>query len=769
MSKEVMRPRQFRKAEIVSFEADAVYNQAQLQELADMYESFFSVCKPGNVVEGKIVNVNNDGVLVDIGYKSDGLVPRYEFSQHELKNLKVGDNIEVMLDELESAEGNVELSYEKAKALKAWDSIMKLFEEDKPVEGIVTHKVKGGLSVDIGIPAFLPGSQVDVQRVNNFDQYVGQTITANIIKVNQKRGNVIISRRKFLSDQRSEVRQKVLDVLSEGQIIEGIVKNITNYGAFIDIGGLDGLLHITDMTWGRIAHPSEMVKIGDKLKVKILSFDKEHEKISLGIKQLTENPWDGLKADIVPGARIQGKVSSITDYGIFVEVQKGVEGLVHISEISWTDRISDLNKFYQVGQDVTVLVVSIDRDMRRMSLSVKQLEKNPWEAVAQEFKPGQKIQGKISNVTDFGIFVQLRPGIDGLVHVSDLSWTEHVEHPGSIYKREQVVEAIVLGVDIDSKKISLGIKQLEQDPWESIESHYKVGDLVDGEISKITNFGMFVRFAHGIEGLVHVSELQGEKKESQKIEDLYKVGQTYKFKVIKVSREERKLGLTTKLNQDTAREERPARSQQEPREREQREHTRENNREHTRENTREYSRDNNRDREHVAHHQHESAPKGKSQFQLELERHAARATANQTTESNEERTFAIIKPDAMAAGHKDAIIKRIKSEGFTIIKEKEMTMSRHQAEEFYGEHKERPFFGELVNFMTSGPVTVLALAKKNAVKDWRDLMGATNPEEAAANTLRKVFGTSKGNNATHGSDSLESSRRELQLFFPELA
>lgn len=738
MSKEVMRPRQFRKADIVSFEQDTAFNAAQLQELSDLYEGFFSVCKPGNVVEGKIVDVNSDGVLVDIGYKSDGLISRYEFSHHELKNLKPGDPIEVMLDELESAEGNVELSYEKAKALKAWDSIMKLFEQDKPVEGIVTHKVKGGLSVDIGIPAFLPGSQVDVQRVSNFDQYVGQTITANIIKINQKRGNVIISRRKFLSDQRSEVRQKVLDVLSEGQVIEGLVKNITNYGAFIDIGGLDGLLHITDMTWGRIAHPSEMVKIGDKLKVKILSFDKEHEKISLGIKQLAENPWESLRGDITPGARIQGKISSITDYGLFVEVQKGVEGLVHISEISWTDRISDLNKFYHVGQEVTILVVSIDHDMRRMSLSIKQLEKNPWEAVAQEFKPGQKIQGKVSNVTDFGVFVQLRPGIDGLVHVSDLSWTEHVEHPSSLFKREQMVDAIVLGVDIENKKISLGIKQLEQDPWETIESQYKVGEIIEGEVSKITNFGMFVRFSHGIEGLVHVSELQNEKKADQKIEDLYKVGQSYKFKVIKVSREERKLGLTTKLTQDVVREER----REERRERPQVQETREQ-------------------REH-----HEPVVKAKSPFQLELEKLAARSTG--TADSGEEKTLAIIKPDAMKAGHKNAIIKRIKAEGFDIVKEREVTLSRAQAEEFYKEHSARPFYRELVDFMVSGPVTLLVMAKKNAVKDWRDLMGATNPAEAEEGTMRKLFGTSKGNNATHGSDSLDSARREVQLFFPDI-
>lgn len=596
MSKEILRPEQFGHFNVVEQDdTDLQLNPEQIEELKGLYEDFFSVCKPGKIVNGTIINVGSDGILVDIGYKSEGLIPRYEFSTHELKTFKVGDSIEVILDELESVDGTVELSYEKAKALKAWDSIMKLHEQDKPVEGVVTHKVKGGLSVDIGIPAFLPGSQVDIQRVTNFDQYVGQTVIANIIKVNKKRGNVIISRRKHLSEQRSEVRQEVLATLTEGQIIEGLVKNITNYGVFIDVGGVDGLLHITDMTWGRISHPSEMVKIGEKMKVKVLSFDKDNEKISLGTKQLSDNPWQELSASIQAGSHIKGKISSITDYGLFVEVEKGVEGLIHISEISWTDRINDLNKHYAVNDIVDAVVISIDKDIRRMSLSIKQLEKNPWKAVEEEFKPGQKITGTVSNVTDFGVFVQLKPGIDGLIHVSDLSWTEHIEHPSSVYKKDQTVEALVLSVDIESKKISLGIKQLDQDPWDTIEQSYKVGDVIDGEVSKITNFGMFVKLSSGIEGLVHISELNAQKNDSQKIEDLFEIGQKSQFRVVKVSKSERKLGLSTKLTGEIKEEKRQAQTTH----------------------------------KHVQPKE-QPAAKVKSQFQLELEKHSARDDKSNT-------------------------------------------------------------------------------------------------------------------------------------------
>jgi len=545
MSKELIRPSQFAHADIIAQDLNLSLNQEQEKELFELYESAKGQFKAGNLLEGTIVRIDSDGILVDIDYKSDGLIPKYEFSDHELKKFKAGDKIEVILDQLESVDGTVILSYEKAKAMRAWDAISKLFEENKPVEGVVTHKVKGGLSVDIGIPAFLPGSQIDLQRVTDFDQYVGQSIVCNIIKINQKRGNVIISRRKYLSDQRSEARKQILDTLSEGQVIQGTVKNITNYGAFIDIGGVDGLLHITDMTWSRIAHPSELVKIGQKITVKVLSFDKENEKISLGLKQLTDNPWEKVSDKLEVGSRIKGTISSITDYGLFVEIEKGIEGLVHISEVSWTNRIADLSKQYKVGQEIDVVVVALDKENRRMSLSIKQLEKNPWESVAEQFKVGQTITGPITNITDFGVFVQLIPGIDGLVHISDLSWTEHIDHPSDVYKRGQEIEAVILGIDTDNKKVSLGIKQLSQDPWEMIEKEYPVGSIVEGEVSKITNFGAFVRLASGIEGLIHISELSDQNVD--KVEDVLTVGKKYQFRIINLNKGERKLGLSLRL------------------------------------------------------------------------------------------------------------------------------------------------------------------------------------------------------------------------------
>lgn len=539
MSKERLRPSQFGRTKSTWAEEGFQLNQEQKAEISALYTDELESFKQGGLLKGKIVTVSPDGVVIDINYKSDGVIPIYEFNKVELEQLKPGTELEVILDELESIEGNVVLSYEKAKALKAWEAIMKKHEADEPVEGVVLHKVKGGLSVDIGIPAFLPGSQVDVQRVTNFDQFVGQTITAHIIKVNKKRGNVIISRRKFLNEQRAESRKKILDAIKEGSVIQGVVKNITNYGAFVDIGGVDGLLHITDMTWGRISHPSEILKIGETIAVKVISFDKDHEKISLGIKQLSGNPWEKLNPDIKAGSIIKGKISSITEYGLFIEVADGVEGLVHISEISWTNRITDLHKHYRVGQEIEAIVVSLDKENRRMSLSIKQLEKNPWDIVDEKFKVGETIKGKISNITDFGIFVSLLPGVDGLVHVSDISWTDHVEHPQDVFSKDDEVEAVITGINKDEKKISLSIKHLQPNPWESIEKDFPAGTIVDGEITKITNFGAFVKIPpSGIEGLVHSSEITGD----------IKVGEKVKAKVLKTNQEEQKLALTLNLD-----------------------------------------------------------------------------------------------------------------------------------------------------------------------------------------------------------------------------
>ncbi len=549
MAKELVRPEQFCTVKMKSgIETIALQlDDELLRELDALYKGAVETFQLGKLIKGTVVAVEDNGVLVDIKYKSRGLVPRYEFGEHELKKIHAGDEIEVILDQLEDTDGRIVLSYEKAKEMRAWDAVTKLFEKGEPAEGVVTHKVKGGLNVDIGIPAFLPGSQIDLQRVTDFDQYVGQTIKACILKLNKKRGNVIISRRKYLHDQRSEDRKKILETLTEGQIIQGVVKNITNYGVFIDIGGVDGLLHITDMTWGRVAHPSEMVRIGDNIAVKVLSFDKNNEKISLGLKQLQTNPWDQISPSIAVGNKIKGKISSITDYGLFIEVAPEVEGLVHISEISWTDRITDLNRLYKVGEEIEVLVVSLDKENRRMSLSVKQLGKNPWETVNEQFKPGQTIKGKISNITDFGIFVQLLPGIDGLVHISDLSWTEHIDHPSDRYKLNQEVEAVVLVIDKDNKKISLGIKQLTQDPWEKVAEQYPVGSIVEGEISKITNFGAFVRLPNNIEGLMHNTVLSQEQ--NKKAEEFFTVGQKTQFRIVNINKEERKLALSTLLEE----------------------------------------------------------------------------------------------------------------------------------------------------------------------------------------------------------------------------
>jgi len=541
MSKEFIKPKQFARADVVTADQGFTLSAEQLKDMQELYDGTVGKFSIGQLITGKVLEVDGSGVLVDIDYKSNGFIPGYEFPEHELKELKVGSDIEVMIDEIENVNGDVVLSYEQAKAVKAWDRIAKLQEAGLPVEGMVLHKVKGGLSVDVGIPAFLPGSQVDLHRVTDFDQYVGQMVTADIIKINKKRGNIIISRRKFLAERRDESRKVVLGSLEVGKVIEGVVKNITNYGVFIDVGGVDGLLHITDMTWGRISHPSEIVKVGETISVKVLSIDKENFKVSLGMKQMDQNPWQGLDAAVKVGSHVKGKVASITDYGAFVAVQKGVEGLIHISEISWTDRISNLQDRFTVGQDIEALVVSLDVDNRRMSLSIKQLEKNPWTAVGEDFKAGQTIKGLVSNVTDFGIFVQLMPGVDGLVHVSDLSWTEHIEHPGDLYKRGDKIEAVIISIDEDSKKVALGIKQLSQDPWKTVETDYPVDSIVKGSVTKITNYGAFVKLATGIEGLIYNSELVEQKDEP------VKAGQERELRVINASVEERKLGLSLHL------------------------------------------------------------------------------------------------------------------------------------------------------------------------------------------------------------------------------
>lgn len=543
MSKERIRPSQFAKSEFKELDFVDI-GEDQKKELEALYAGTTEKLAAGQLIKGKILAVLDNGVLVDIQYKSNGLIPRYEFSNHEFKTFKEGEEIDVILDEIENLEGEVSLSYEKAKAQKAWERITKLFEEAKPVEGVVISTVKGGLNVDIGIPAFLPGSQVDIQRVTDFSQYVGQTITAEILKINKKRGNVIISRRKHLSDQRADARRKAMETLKGDQVIQGMVKNITNYGVFIDIGGVDGLLHITDMTWGRIAHPSEIVKIGDNVTVKVLSIDEDSGKISLGLKQLTDNPWDKIGSDVKAESKIKGKISSITEYGMFVEIQPGVEGLVHISEVSWTDRIENLNDHFKVGEEIEAVIVGVDKENRKLSLSLKQLGKSPWESVLANYKAGDKVRGPITNITEFGVFVQIVPGVDGLVHISDLSWTEHINHPADAFTKGQEVEAVILSLENDDKKVSLGIKQLTDNPWSKIEEQYPVGKIVEGEVSKIANFGAFVKLESGIEALLHISDAESG---GQKLADLVKVGEKHQFRIVSINKDEQKISLSLDL------------------------------------------------------------------------------------------------------------------------------------------------------------------------------------------------------------------------------
>lgn len=598
MSKEKIKSSQFAKANLIQNDSFEV-SQEQMQIMEELFEGQGSKYRAGQLVTGKVLSVDNDGVLLDISYKSNGMIPLYEFSERELKDIATGGNLEVIIDDLENAYGDVVLSYENAKAMRAWDRVTKLFEEKKPVEGVVTHKVKGGLNVDVGVPAFLPGSQVDLYRVTDFDGFVGQTITAEIIKLNKKRGNIIISRRKYLSECRDESRKQVLDTLDVDKVIRGVVKNITNYGVFIDVGGVDGLLHITDMTWGRISHPSELVKIGDTVTVKVLSIDKDNNKISLGMKQLGDNPWQALDKNIQVGSIIKGHIASIADYGLFVEVRKGVEGLVHISEISWTDRISDLKDRYKVGQEVEVLVVSLDVENRRMSLSIKQLNKDPWSKIKEEYKEGDKIKGKITNIADFGIFVQIIPGVDGLVHVSDLSWTEHIAHPSDLYKAGQEVEVVVLSINEENKKIALSVKHLTKDPWQTIEKEYPVGSKVFGEVTKIGNHGAFVRLPNKIEGLVYKSDLdsyQGEPVE---------VGQSRELRVVNVNVGERKIGLSLKLEEE--KKEQPVKVEEKPKRKV-------------------------AEKAEAKAEKKAAAPTMKSSLQLELEKHAAKQAGKKNNE-----------------------------------------------------------------------------------------------------------------------------------------
>ena len=516
--------------------------------LAALYEETFRNFEEGSIIEGRVVAISKDKVVVDIGYKSEGIIPTDQFSNEELQALKVNDRMQVYIEEREDAEGNLILSKEKADKMKVWEELEKSYKEEKVVEGRILSRIKGGMMVDIGVKAFLPGSQIDLHPVRDLDSLVGKSFPLKIIKINHRRGNVVVSRRVLLEESRDKKRQTTLSTLKEGQAIQGTVKNITDYGAFIDLGGIDGLLHITDMSWGRVGHPSELFVVGDKVEVIVLKYDRETGRISLGSKQKTNDPWTNVAARYPVNSRVRGKVVSLTDYGAFVELEPGIEGLVHVSEMSWTHEVRHPSRVVSVGDQVEAAVLNVDPASRKISLGMKQTAPNPWDMVETKYPSGTRIEGKVKSLTDFGAFVGLDEGIDGLIHISDMSWTKHIKHPSELFKKGQKVEAVVLRIDKEKERLSLGYKQLTRDPWEDeIPQRYKLGETVVGKVTKITDFGVFVELDGGVEGLVHISETGLEPP--ARLEEKFKVQDALTMKIIKVDREERKIALSLREHQ----------------------------------------------------------------------------------------------------------------------------------------------------------------------------------------------------------------------------
>ncbi|GAM07981.1 30S ribosomal protein S1 [Geobacter sp. OR-1] len=517
-------------------------------EFAEMFNDSIKQLQVGEIVRGVVVQVNQDIVLVDVGYKSEGVIQASEFLNEEGElTIKVGDEVRVLFEREENDRGYIVLSKRKAESHLAWDKINEAGGEGGVIEGKITGKVKGGLTVDIGIQAFLPASQVDLRPSGNLDRYIGQTGMFKVIKMNRKRGNVVLSRRVILEEEREKLKEQTIGNLSEGQVVEGIVKNITDYGAFVDLGGLDGLLHVTDMSWGRLNHPSEILKVGDKLQVKVLKYDSAKGKISLGLKQTMPDPWQDVADRYFVGAKVQGKVVSLTEYGAFVGLEEGVEGLIHVSEMSWTRRIRHPNEILTIGETIEAIVLGVDPTNRRISLGYKQTQVNPWTVVGDRYPVGTKIEGQIKNITDFGMFIGIEDGIDGLVHVSDMSWTKRIKHPGEIYSKGQTVQAVVLNIDVDGERLSLGIKQLSPDPWSEIPSRFRPGTRVTGKVSSVTDFGIFLELEEGIEGLVHVSELSQEKLATPK--GFAEPGDQLEAVVLSVDVSDRKISLSIKALQ----------------------------------------------------------------------------------------------------------------------------------------------------------------------------------------------------------------------------
>lgn len=499
--------------------------------------------KEGSIVKGHILEIRPREVLVDIGYKSEGAISRSEFDEDE-EELQVGDEIEVLLERLENDEGMVVLSKEKAAHKQNWEKIVKVFEEGALIKGKVKSVVKGGLTVNIGVEAFLPGSQVDIVPPKDLQEYVGNTYEFKIVKVNLDRKNAVLSRREIIEQERAEKRAQFLENVKVGDIVKGQVKNLTDFGAFIDLDGMDGLLHITDMSWTRLTHPSEQLVVGQEVEVKVLDINKDKERVSLGLKQMQRNPWENIEERYPIGQQVKGKIANLVPYGAFVELEEGVEGLIHVSELSWTKRIARPSDVLSVNQEVTAVVLGVNRDEQKISLGVRQLEPNPWDEIEIRYQKGQQVSGEVRNMTAYGAFIELEDGIDGMIHVSDLSWTRKINHPSEMLKKGDKVDAVVLEIDKTNHRISLGVKQLDEDPWASIERKYKIGDLVKGKVTKLASFGAFVQLEDDIDGLVHISQISEEHV--AKVKDVLKVGDEVEARVIKIDSTERRIGLSIK-------------------------------------------------------------------------------------------------------------------------------------------------------------------------------------------------------------------------------
>jgi small subunit ribosomal protein S1 len=527
-------------------------NQAendQEMSFADLFEMEENnrVVEVGNVASGTIIGVEDDYYLVDVGDKAESYIPKSEFRLDGIEGIGVGDAVEVFVERRKD-EGGLLLSREKAIAIKVWEDIAKIQEADGTIQGKIESRVKGGMSVDIGVPAFLPYSQIDLRPVKDLDALIGESYDFKILKFNRKRNNVVISRRAILEEERNKLREEMRSRLEEGQIITGAITNITDYGLFIDMGGMDGLCHITDLSWGRVSHPAKLYKVGQELDVKVLKYDKDNDRVSLGIKQLREDPWATVTDRYPLSEKTIGKVVSITDYGVFVELEEGVEGLIHVSEMTWSKKPRHPSKMVAVGDEIEIMVLNIEPETKRISLGMKQLQANPWDLVTESYPVGSIIEGKIKNITDFGVFIGIEDGIDGLIHVSDLSWTERIKHPSEKYAKGEMIQAVVLKIDKENERFSLGVKQLTPDPWQAAYNNYPSGTVVEGEITNVTDFGVFVKLEEGIEGLVHVSEISKDKVKTPV--GMYQVGDVLKAIVINVSAKDRKIGLSVKTLED---------------------------------------------------------------------------------------------------------------------------------------------------------------------------------------------------------------------------